>query len=280
MNSERRIMINMEAKRPVDLYMGVLAMFKVRSQLTGSTGNPTMDQTLNHILEVSPRGQKTYESLNFVGIVHEPSATPIETLSPERNEKIARYTAHEFELYRSGTREAEEFAKAAPFWRSIANPDGTVNSAYGYLIWKNFSCGRQWTHESGITFKAMNPWAWALRSLQEDKDTRQAFLRFSLPEHQWFGNRDQVCTMHGQFMIREDQLHFTIVMRSNDIVKGLVYDMPWFCSLMEMMRDDLLPLYPNLTIGSYTHIAHSLHMYERDLPLVYEMLGETYAVPS
>lgn len=186
-------------------------------------------------------------------------------MSDERNEKIKKYTHAEFDLYESGKNRAEDFAKHAPFWREIANPDGTVNSAYGYLIYVRRTCGER---------EPYTPWEWARTSLERDKDTRQAFIRFSLPEHQWFGNKDQVCTMHGQFMIRDDHLHLTIVMRSNDVVKGLVYDMPWFNWLIYKMRDQLIPTYPDLKIGTYTHFAHSLHMYERDLPLVLDMIGE------
>lgn len=210
--------------------------------------------------------------MNFVGIVHEPSPEPIVTQDEERNAKIAKYTMAEFALYDSGTNAVEDFARHAPFWREIANPDGTVNSAYGHLIWKTHSCGHHTKHQQ--LGYGMTPWQWAAYQLTKDKDSRQAFLRFSLPEHQWIGNKDQVCTMHGNFLIRNDRLHLTIVMRSNDVVKGLVYDMPWFCSLMFRMQHELVTQYPDLKVGTYTHIAHSLHVYERDLPLVYSMLGQ------
>lgn len=208
--------------------------------------------------------------LNFIALVHEPQPYPIKTLDDARNLKIEKYTKAEFALYDECVNSAEEFAKHASFWREIANPDGTVNSAYGHLIWKK----RLDPYQGG---ELTTPWEWAYESLRADKDTRQAFVRFSRPEHQWFGNKDQVCTMHGQFMIRENQLHFTIVMRSNDVVKGLVYDMPWFCSLIYRMRNELAPYYPGLQIGVYTHFVHSLHLYERDLPIVYKMLGMEYA---
>ena len=65
----------------------------------------------------------------------------------------------------------------------------------------------------------------------------------------------------------------TTVMRSNDLVLGLVYDLPWFCSLMDKMIDELIPYYPNLTKGHYTHSVHSLHIYEKDEDKVKKMLG-------
>ena len=100
-------------------------------------------------------------------------------------------------------------------------------------------------------------------------------MRFSLPEHQWVGNKDQTCTMHGNWLIREDKLNHSITMRSNDLVLGLVYDLPWFCSLMDRMVNELIPCYPNLTKGTYTHTVHSLHIYEKNEEMVKKMLGIT-----
>lgn len=256
-------MLSMEAKTPQALYMAILQVFNAAIKLNGPTGNPSLDLTLNQIRPVSPRGQLTLEACNFVGIVNEPSSDPIKTLDPVRNEKIEKYTKAEFELYAKGETRASEFAKAAPFWREIANLDGTVNSCYGHLLWFAKLPG---THTTS--------WEWALESLKRDRESRQAFVRFSQSHHQYFHNKDQVCTMHGNFLIRDGFLNFTIVMRSNDVVKGLVYDMPWFCHIHARMCDELLETYPDLKLGQYTHFVHSLHVYERDFPLIQSMLGE------
>jgi thymidylate synthase len=197
---------------------------------------------------------------------------------------IADYTAKETALYDSCTNRVEDFAKASKFWEKLANPDGTVNSAYGYLIWKNKSHGNksfEWFLNKEAdpgAFKVdkmiRTPWEWCVESLKQDKDTRQAILRFSLPEHQWMGNKDQTCTMHGNFLIRDDKLYLTIVMRSNDLMKGLVYDLPWFVSLMDKMVDELKDTYPSLEKGSYTHTVHSMHIYEKDEAYIMRMLGK------
>lgn len=210
----------------------------------------------------APRGLPIRERLDYTFMVTSPSADPIVTLDPERNKVIRDYTLKEMALYDACTNRVEDFEKASSFWRKIANEDGTVNSAYGFLIWKNRSCR---SHDT--------PWEWAKQSLINDKDTRQAFVRFSLPDHQWWGNKDQVCTLHGNFLIRENKLHLTIVMRSNDLVLGLVYDLPWFCSLLDRMVAELRPHYPELQKGTYTHIAHSMHIYDRDEEKVRGMLG-------
>jgi thymidylate synthase len=240
------------------------------------------DIYFNYDYRAAPRGLPVREKTDYTFRVLNPVNEPIVTKDPERNKVIEDYTRKETELYNSCTNRVEDFAKASKFWEKLQNPDGTVNSAYGYLIWKKKSHGNsnfdtQYPLDEEPVHcgygKMRTPWEWAKQSLIHDKDTRQAILRFSLPEHQWMGNKDQTCTLHGNFLIREDKLNFTIVMRSNDMMLGLVYDLPWFVSLMDRMVDELKPTYPSLTKGIYTHAVHSMHIYERDAEKVLKMLG-------
>jgi len=236
------------------------------------------DVWFNPEFKSAPRGMAIREILNYTFTVVNPVAEAIVTKDEERNKVIAEYTAKEVALYDSCSNEVEDFAKASKFWNQLANPDGTINSAYGYLIWKNKSAGNPlyeiglYPYQDGYDKWMHTPWEWAKQCLIEDKDTRQAILRFSLPEHQWKGNKDQTCTMHGNFLIRENNLHFSIVMRSGDMVKGSAYDWPWFISLMDKMVEELKPVYPDLIKGTYTHITHSLHAYEKDEKTVLKML--------
>src|ERR1035437_5335634 len=95
----------------------------------------------------SPRGQACREKLDYVFRVMEPTALPIVTKDPERNVLIESYTRKEVELYNSCTNKAADFGKASKFWLSLSNPDGTVNSAYGHLIWGRQSCGNDFETE-------------------------------------------------------------------------------------------------------------------------------------
>jgi thymidylate synthase len=247
------------------------------------------DVYFNPDVKSSPRGLPCREKLDYTFRILSPDGTPIETKDPDRNVTIRSYTCKEVDLYNSCTNLAEDFGKASKFWLQLQNPDGTVNSAYGHLIWAKKSHGSPFEVEyeehphfdqtkgaGRVVFakpKMRTPWEWAKESLINDKDTRQAILRFSLPEHQWVGNKDQTCTMHGNFLIRDDKLHLSVVMRSNDLVLGLVYDLPWFCSLIDRMVEELKPYYPSLTKGFYTHTVHSLHIYEKNEEMVKRMLG-------
>ena len=242
----------------------------------------TIDEVLqNPDYVCAPRGQKILEKVDYTFSVRNPVAEPIVTKDPERNKVIAEYTAKEVALYDSGSNKTADFAKASKFWEKITNPDGTINSAYGYLIWHNKSQGNP-GYEYGLPYEGFflsespafrTPWEWAKQALLADKDTRQAVMAFALPEHRWVGNKDQVCTLHGNWLIRNNRLNLSIVMRANDLSKGLVYDLTWFVSLMDRMLEELKPTYQELRKGSYTHTAHSMHIYERDIPQMEKMLG-------
>lgn len=227
------------------------------------------DVLRNFDYKSSPRGLAIREKVDYSFKVLNPVAEAVRTLDLERNKVIEDYTNKEVALYNSGSNLASEFAKASKFWNAIANPDGTINSAYGYLIWQKKSHGNP-----AFSGEMMTPWEWAKQSLLNDKDTRQAILRFGLPEHAYPGVKDFTCTISGNFLIRDDKLHLTILMRSNDLNKGLVYDMTWFISLMDKMLLELKDKYPTLSKGSYTHFAHSSHIYEKDIPVILKMLGE------
>lgn len=253
--------------------------------------------TLKDVLEnpdfrCAPRNLPILEKLDYSFKVTNPVAEALVTKDLERNVVIADYTKKEMELYDSCSNKVEDFVKASKFWGKIANPDNTINSAYGHLIWKKKSQGNPYLessfvatdgkryflppeHNAGEFAKYMRtPWEWCKESLQKDKDTRQAILRFSLPEHAYMGVADFTCTMHGNFLIRNDQLHLSIIMRSNDLMKGLAYDLSWFVSLMDRMVDELKATYPTLSKGTYTHTVHSMHIYEKDIPVIKKMIGE------
>jgi thymidylate synthase len=237
----------------------------------------------------SPRGQRVREVLNYQFTINNPVSEPIITKDLDRNKTIVSYTEKELELYNSGTNLASDFGEASKFWLKLANPDGTVNSAYGHLIKHKKSHGNPVfelydllggsvteVHEvlAQKASEAMRtPWDWAMDSLKSDKDTRQAILRFSLPEHFYKGNKDMTCTLQGNFHIREDKLHLSIHMRSNDLVLGAVFDLPYFIGLMDDAVSELRVIYPNIEKGSYTHKVDSIHIYDRDKDKVLKMIG-------
>lgn len=210
-----------------------------------------------------PRDMKINELCDVALVIENPLACLYQN---QFRSSQFKYIAAEFLWYFMGRNDVEYISKYAKFWESIKNDDGTINSSYGYLLFNN-------KNEHGVT-----QYQWALESLARDKDSRQAVLHFNLPIHQQHGNKDFVCTMYGIFQIRDNRLNFTVSMRSNDVILGLPTDIAFFTVLQSQMLNHLRHHagYPDLELGTYTHIANSSHIYERHFDIAKKMITRKF----
>lgn len=219
------------------------------------------DLFINPQFETKPRGMKIKENLQVSLEIKNPLLSLYEN---KRRGSQNKYVAAELLWYFLGRNDADFISKYATFWKQIQNEDGTVNSSYGNLIFKN-------ENRYGTT-----QYQWAINALVKDEDSRQAIMHFNLPEHQYPTNKDFVCTMYGVFHIRDNKLYFTVNMRSNDAILGTATDIAFFTMLQQQALLHLRHYYPNLTLGSYTHIVDSYHIYERHFDLVKEMISKDW----
>lgn len=221
-----------------------------------------LDSVLNSPeYETSPRGMKIREVTNM-----QLEFNPMYPMYDNaRRGSQSRYIAAELLWYFTGRNDIDFISKFAKFWEQLDNGDGTVNSAYGNLLFREFN------------LKGMTEWEWAFGSLAGDRDTRQAVVHFNKPDHKWKGNKDFVCTLNGTFQIRDGKLNFKVHMRSNDMVLGTATDVAFFCLLQQQMLSLLKPTYPNLELGTYVHEVDSMHIYERHFGLVEEMLASEFS---
>lgn len=77
------------------------------------------------------------------------------------------------------------------------------------------------------------------------------------------------CTCTLQFLVREDQLHMFVAMRSNDAYLGLPHDVFSFTMLQEMVARTV-----GVGLGQYKHCAGSLHLYGDHWDLARQYLNE------
>ena len=220
-----------------------------------------MDLLLNNYEYVSkPRGLEVRECLN-VGLYIEDPSKNLFRYEDKSLTLPTGYVKKEMALYLRATDDAKEFSKASGFWNNIKTKKGKINSAYGNLIFnKSLKDGR-------------SQFDWAFDCLKNDKDSRQAFMRFNNTNHQYDGNKDVPCTFLQLFHIRNNKLNTTVEMRSNDIIKGTTYDIPSFILFQRLMLLRLREVYPDLEMGTYTHFANSLHLYSTDFELVEKRLN-------
>jgi len=167
-----------------------------------------------------------------------------------------KYMRGEMDWYESGSLFVKDIEKFSSFWSNLADPNGTVNSNYGWLT--------KVEKHNGIS-----QFEWCIKRLKEDKYTRQAIMNYNQPKHKYEGVKDLVCTISQQFIMRNEKLDSIVLMRSNDLIYGLTYDIIWFCGLLENLCDIL-----DIEVGRYHHYAASLHVYERHFDMLEKMASE------
>lgn len=106
----------------------------------------------------------------------------------------------------------------------------------------------------------------AYLALSHNPDSRQVVLTIwspslDLPDREGRPiDPDIPCNLISMLKIRDSKLHWTQIMRSNDIFLGIPHNIIQFTSLQEIMAGWL-----GLELGSYNHFSDSLHVYEKDI---------------
>lgn len=156
-----------------------------------------------------------------------------------------RYMLGEMAWYASGRNDLEYIQRYSTFWEKLA-VDGKLNSAYGVYI------NRQ------LMF--------CVQELRNNPQSRRAVINISGEDEDKNG-LDVRCTIALQFLIRNNKLHLTGMMRSNDMRRGTPYDVPAFCMYGFIVANML-----GIEFTKYTHFATSMHIYEYDIDDTYNRL--------
>jgi deoxycytidylate deaminase/thymidylate synthase len=161
------------------------------------------------------------------------------------------YLQKELAFYLSGSLKLSDALKASRFWSRCSDDGKTINSNYGKLLFHD------------INDNGNSQYEYVFQVLSREIDSKKAVATIYRDYHGYFSN-DNPCTMYLHFIVVDNKLQLTAHMRSNDIWYGVPYDVPFFCALQIVMYIRLSRIYPNLQLGSYTHIANNLHMYEKN----------------
>lgn len=106
----------------------------------------------------------------------------------------------------------------------------------------------------------------AYQALSENPDSRQVVLQIWKPELDFTNNdgsprsADIPCNICAMPKVRGERLEWLQVMRSNDLFRGMPYNIVQFTMLQETLAGWL-----GLEPGEYHQVSDSLHLYERDL---------------
>lgn len=103
--------------------------------------------------------------------------------------------------------------------------------------------------------------------LNSDPTSRQVVLQLwdvnlDLPERDGSPrNEDIPCNLFSLLKVRDGQLEWTQIMRSNDFYRGLPYNILQFTTLQEIIAG-----WVGVKVGTFHHIIDSLHIYISDIP--------------
>ena len=158
------------------------------------------------------------------------------------------YAEAEWQWYLSGDKNIKKlgkiYGKVPEIWKRMADPQGDVNSNYGY----------QWQRNDQIGY--------VIDKLKRDMFTRHACISiYDGKEHDKFAT-DTPCTYAIQFTNVNNYLNMCVTMRSNDLWYGFCNDQYQFSKLQELICKET-----KLDMGTYYHFAHNLHIYTDKLGL-------------
>jgi thymidylate synthase len=204
--------------------------------------NILKSQAKDGVLDPSRDGAVVGEVINAVTVIEDPTRCIIN--SPLRKMPI-RYAVGELLWYMSANNKLDEIRKYTSAWDRMSDDGLTVNSNYGHKIHK---------------FYGFDQWEDIKKRLTADPYSRQCVIHIKDPRPMEKPTKDTPCTVCLQFFIRDEKLYMTTYMRSNDIWMGFPYDVFNFTAMQVLMSMEL-----GVKLGTYTHIAGSLHIYQRDL---------------
>lgn len=189
--------------------------------------------------EESRDGAVCGEVINAITVINDPTRNIV---TSDIRKMPIRYAVGELLWYLSGSNKLSDIKQFSKAWDNLSDDGETVNSAYGYRIFEKFGFN-QWEHVKELLWK--------------DPNSRQAVIHIKEPNP--IPTKDLPCTVCLQYLIRNNKLYATTYMRSNDIWLGFPYDVFTFTCLQMKLAMEL-----GVEVGTYTHIAGSLHLYSRN----------------
>ncbi len=205
----------------------------------------------------APRGHRSRERLAAQFQLRDPGQRV--TFAPSRRVNIV-FNFAEALWYLAGRDDLDFIAYYASTMRSYSM-DGRclTGTAYGPKIFGGARRHRQYDTIVDL--------------LTRDPDSKRAVIQiFDADELRVADNIDVSCTLGLQFFLREGRLHAIAYMRANDACRGMVSDVFSFTMIQEFLASQL-----GAELGTYTHVAGSLHIYEPDNTRVVALLADPAA---
>ena len=202
------------------------------------------------------RGGATREVLHAVLAITNPRQRWVPSRRPAMNPAFA---IAELVWIMGGRDDAAFVNFFNPALPNYAGTSARYDGAYGYRLRRAFGLDQLMRSKA---------------ALEANPDTRQVVLQIwdvsrDLPDETGQPrNADIPCNVLAMLKVREERLHWTQILRSNDVLLGLPFNIVQFTSLQEIVAGWL-----GIEVGQYTHLSDSLHVYEKDLTAIRALEG-------
>lgn len=204
--------------------------------------------TQNVSSEQSRDGAVVGEILNAFTVINDPTRC---ILKNDIRRLPMRYMIGEMLWYLAGEPTLDGIQLFTKAWDRMSDDGLYVNSNYGFRI-QNMVDEAADRHFDQLKMVE--------ELLRKDPNSRQAVIHIKQARDIInFPTKDVNCTVCLQFFIRDKRLYCTTYMRSNDLWMGFPNDVFQFTAIQIYLAMKL-----HVGLGTYTHIAGSLHLYERD----------------
>ena len=197
----------------------------------------TLTENMN--TQESRDGEVVGEVINAITVIKDPTRN----ICKDIRDMPLRYAVGEMLWYMSADNDLKSIQMYTKAWDRMSDDGETVNSNYGHCIKYKFG---------------FDQWLYVKNLLVSNSNTRQAVIHIKTADNK--PSKDVNCTVCLQFFIRNGKLYLTTYMRSNDLWMGFPYDVFQFTNMQVLMAMEL-----GVEVGTYTHIAGSLHLYERNV---------------
>lgn len=205
--------------------------------------------------ETSPRGKRTMELHPTTVLIHHPRKRLTSCFGRVLNLPFAlaealqiitgQNDAQALSFYNSGIIDIQgDGSRGTPHWQLGVM---RFNAAYGERL----------RHFDLIGAK-VDQLEHVIETLKRDPDSRQASMVMSHPLHDNFtvNTVDRACNVYAHAMIREGKLDWMQVIRSNDAIWGIPYNMVQWSHVQEWVAASL-----NIPVGTMFIVQDSFHVY-------------------